>query len=111
MPVNPEARNSGDPRQLPTQSAEDSEIIVYDAHYRWFLHYTAELTQEKTALGQEMVVLVEMTQNCIAENARIAQDKGEYQKRYNWLVDRYEKGKSHSLDEVTEAIRRAVSPE
>lgn len=44
-----------------------------------------------------------MTQNCIAENARIVQDQGEYQKRYNGLVERYEKAKAR-FDEVTEAI-------
>ncbi len=48
-------------------------------------------------------MLVEMTQNCIAENARVAQDQGEYQKRYNGLVERYEKAKAR-FDEVTEAI-------
>ena len=46
---------------------------------------TTELEQEKAALGQEslkglakasLAVLVEMTQNCIAENARTAQDQG-----------------------------------
>lgn len=58
---------------------------------------------QKAALGQELAVLVEMTQNCIAENARIAQDQGEYQKRYNGLVERYEMAKSR-FDEVTEAI-------
>ena len=54
-------------------------------------------------MGQELAVLVEMTQNCIAENARIAQDQGEYQKRYNGLVERYEKAKVR-FDEVTKAI-------
>ena len=65
-------------------------------------------------------MLVEITQNCIAENARIAQDQGEYQissepqdfpaceslmhsKRYNGLVERYEKAKAR-FDEVTETI-------
>ena len=47
--------------------------------------------------------LVEITQNCIAENARIAQDQGEYQKRYNGLVERYEKAKAR-FDEVTDTI-------
>lgn len=66
-----------------------------------------------------LAVLVEMTQNCIAENARGAQDQGEYQKRYNGLVERYEKAKTR-FDEVMEAIaersakgerlRREVSP-
>ena len=50
-----------------------------------------------------MAVLVEITQNCIAENARVAQDQGEYQKRYNGLVERYEKAKAR-FDEVTEGI-------
>ena len=50
-----------------------------------------------------MAVLVGMTQNCIAENARIAQDQGECQKRYNGLVERYEKVKAR-FDEMTEAI-------
>ena len=59
--------------------------------------------REKAAFGQELAVLVEMTQNCIAENARIAQDQGEYQKRYNALVERYERAKAR-FDEVTEAI-------
>lgn len=62
---------------------------------------TTELEREKAALGQELAVLVEMTQNCIAENARIAQDQGAYQKRYNGLVERYETAKSR-FDEVTE---------
>lgn len=48
-------------------------------------------------------MLVEMTQNCIAENARIVQDQGEYQKRYNGLVERYKKAKAR-FDEVTETI-------
>ena len=55
------------------------------------------------AIAKELAVLVEMTQNCIAENARVAQDQGEYQKRYNGLVERDEKAKVR-FDEVTEAI-------
>lgn len=66
---------------------------------------TSALEKEKASLQQELVVLVEMTQNCIAENARIAQDQGEYQKRYNGLVERfwYEKVKER-FDEMMEAI-------
>ena len=70
---------------------------------RQILCDTTELEQEKASLGQELAVLVEMTQTCIAENARIVQDQGEYQKRYNGLVKRYEKAKAR-FDEVTEAI-------
>ena len=82
---------------------ERDEIIANATLVRQTLCDTTELEREKAALGQELVVLVEMMQDCIAENARIAQDQGEYQKRYNGLVERYEKAKTR-FDEVTEAI-------
>ena len=81
-----------------------SEGIAANARLaRQTLCDTTELEQEKAGLQQELAVLVEMTQNCIAENARVAQDQGEYQKRYNGLVERYEKAKAR-FDEVTEAL-------
>ena len=64
---------------------------------------TVELEREKATLGQELAVLVEMTQNCIAENARIAQNQEEYQRHYNSLVERYDAAKAR-FDKVTEAI-------
>lgn len=82
---------------------EREEIVANANLVRKTLCDTSELEQEKVSLGQELAVLVEMTQNCIAENARIAQDQGEYQKRYNGLVERYERAKAR-FDEVTEAI-------
>ena len=82
---------------------EREEIAANARFVRQTLCDTTELEQEKAALGQELAVLVEMTQNCIAENARVAQDQGEYQKRYNDLVERYEKAKAR-FDEVIEAI-------
>ena len=90
---------------------ERDEIIANAWLVRQMLCDTTELEQEKASLGQELAVLVEMTQNCIAENARVAQDQGEYQKRYNGLVERYEKAKAR-FDEVTEAIAaRSVKAE
>ena len=44
-----------------------------------------------------------MTQNIIAENAWIAQDQEEYQKRYDGLVERYDTAKAR-YDEVIVAI-------
>ncbi|EEX68002.1 hypothetical protein [Mitsuokella multacida] len=82
---------------------EREEIVANAEMVRQTLCDTTELEQEKATLGQELAVLVEMTQNCIAENARIAQDQGAYQKYYNGLVERYEAAKSR-FDEVTEAI-------
>ena len=108
---------------------EREEIAANSRLVRQTLCDIVELEREKAALGQEslkglakasLAVLVEMTQNCIAENARGAQDQSEYQissepqdfpaceslmhsKRYNGLVERYEKAKTR-FDEVTEAI-------
>ena len=84
-------------------SCASEEIAANARLVRQTLCDTVELEREKAALGQELAVLVEMTQNCIAENARVVQDQGEYQKRYNGLVERYEKAKTR-FDEVTEAI-------
>ena len=50
-----------------------------------------------------MAVLVEMIQNIVAENARIAQDQDAYQKRYDGLVERYDTAKAR-YDEVIAAI-------
>ena len=84
-------------------SCASEEIAANARLVRQTLCDTTELEREKASLGQELAVLVEMTQNCIAENARIAQDQGDYQKRYNGLVERYEKAKAR-YDEVTEVI-------
>lgn len=46
---------------------------------------------------------MEMTQNIVAENARVAQDQDEYQKRYDGLVQRYDTAKAR-YDEVVAAI-------
>ena len=50
-----------------------------------------------------MAVLVEMTQNIVAENARVAQDQNEYQKRYDGLVNRYDEAKAR-YDKVVAVI-------
>lgn len=52
------------------------------------------LEEERDKLQSEMEVVVELTQNCMAENARTAQNQEEYQKRYNGLMERYEKVKT-----------------
>lgn len=50
----------------------------------------ADLETKRDDLAERMQVLVDITQNCINENARIAQDQTEYQKHYNDLVSKYE---------------------
>lgn len=44
-----------------------------------------------------------MTQNIVAENARVAQDQNGYQKRYDGLVQRYDTAKAR-YDEIVAAI-------
>ena len=55
---------------------------------------TAGLEAEQRKLADELQVLADMVQNCISENARIAQNQAEYQKRYDELVSRYDEAKT-----------------
>ena len=57
----------------------------------------------KDSIGIVRLAVYNASDAVRAYNARIAQDQGEYQKRYNGLVERYEKAKAR-FDEVTEAI-------
>ena len=65
---------------------------------------TTSLEAEQRKLADEMQFLVEMVQNCIGENARVAQNQAEYQERYNELVSRYEAVKAKH-DATTGAIQ------
>ena len=50
-----------------------------------------------------MNVVAELIQQCIAENARIAQNQKEYEKRYNALAERFDRAKAR-LGEVEDGI-------
>ncbi len=65
---------------------------------------TAELEVEGQRLMEEMNMLSDRVQKCISENARIAQDQTDYQKRYDELVSRYETVKSRH-DKVIRSIK------
>ena len=82
---------------------EKKEIIANAELIRKTLCVTDALQEEKNKLTDEMAVLVEMTQNIVAENARVALDQDEYQKRYDSLVQRYDEAKAR-YDEVVTAI-------
>ena len=49
---------------------------------------------EMDELLREIAVVTELTQRCIQENARSAQNQEEYAERYNGYVARYEKTKA-----------------
>lgn len=85
--------------------SEKKEILSNLEVIRTTLFETTDLINEREKLQEEMTLIVEMTQSCVAENARRAQNQDEYQKRYDNLVERYEKAKSR-YDEVTYDIEQ-----
>jgi len=65
------------------QLVTEREEIIANARLVWqILCDTTALTEEKAKPQQELVVLVEMTEKCVRENARIAQNQEEYQHSY-----------------------------
>ena len=64
---------------------------------------TAELETERLRLQEEMNVVAELIEQCMAENARVALDQTEYQKKYDGLAERFDRTKAR-LNEVGNAI-------
>ena len=80
---------------------DKDEIISNIQLIREQLCDTANLESEHERLNQDLIALTNMTENCIAENARVSQDQMEYQKRYN---SRYDKTKEQ-YETVTAKIK------
>ena len=66
---------------------------------------TAEFESESKRLIGEIQMLTDMAQNCINENARIAQDQSEYQKKYDEIISRYDAVKA-KYDNITAEIQK-----
>lgn len=64
---------------------------------------TSALLQERAGLQAEMNVVAEQIEKCIAENARVAQNQDDYQKRYDNLAKRFD-GTKARLEEVEQTI-------
>lgn len=64
---------------------------------------TSELEKEQAALRQEVMVVTELVEQCISENAHVAQNQKDYQKKYDALSDRYDRTKNR-LDKVSAKI-------
>ncbi|MFA6670664.1 MAG: recombinase family protein [Bacillota bacterium] len=64
---------------------------------------TSDLEKEQAELQNELEVVAGMIQQAIGENAHFALDQGEYQERYNGLVDRFDLAKARHTA-VTEEI-------
>jgi DNA invertase Pin-like site-specific DNA recombinase len=82
---------------------DKKEIIANLTAMRSELFDTAALETERSELQSELAVVTELIQKCIEENARVALDQADYQKRYDALVDRFDKAKSR-LQEVGDTI-------
>lgn len=67
---------------------------------------TTALEQEQDELLHETQLVSDMVQQCIQENARIALDQTDYQKRYSTtLTDRFEKAKTR-LETVMDELQQ-----
>ena len=61
---------------------------------------TAELERQRAALQDELIVIAELEQKCILENATIALDQDEYKRRHDEITQRFvdTKAKADMLD-------------
>lgn len=90
-------------RALNSFCGERAEITAAFEEMKEAAFGTDELDREKKHLQEEMNVVAELIQQCIAENARIAQNQKEYEKRYNALAERFDRAKAR-LGEVEDGI-------
>lgn len=73
---------------------EDAKDVAFDL---------SALTTERDELQNELLVVSELTHQCINENAHVALDQAEYQKRYDGLTERFDRAKAQ-LEAVTGEI-------
>lgn len=72
------------------------------------LFNTTELEAEQATLLEETQLISDMVQQMIYENAHVALDQTEYQKRYNSLTQRFETAKQRL--EIVMAERDQMQP-
>ena len=85
--------------------ATKDTVIADGREMMALLFDTTDLEREQEELQQETQVVSDMVQQCIYENAHVALDQTEYQKRYHGLTERFEKAKAR-LDAVTVEIHQ-----
>ena len=69
---------------------------------------TTALESEISELEAEINIAAELIEDCIKENAHVALDQAEYQKRYDALVVRFDKAKARHT-EVTDLIAERMA--
>lgn len=70
--------------------ADKDEIIQTIEEARRAICDNRELLAKRDAMQKEIGILVEMAQNAVERNARVAQDQEKYQKQYDELINRYD---------------------
>ena len=88
-------------------SQKESIIAALEASLETAFDTTA-LEVELTEVQGEIMVVSDRIQSCIYENAHVALDQKEYQKRYGTLSDRFDKAKAR-FEEIEEAIGSKLS--
>ncbi|GFH40218.1 recombinase family protein [Lactococcus insecticola] len=68
-----------------------AEILENFDTIKGMLFSTEKLEKEETELENEINVVAGLIQEVIAENSRVALDQAEYEKRYNSLVERFDR--------------------
>ena len=84
--------------------ATKAAVIANGREMQALLFDTTELEAEQAQLLEETQVVSDMVQQAIQENARTALNQTEYQKRYDSLVQRFNRAKTR-LEEVTAGIQ------
>ena len=89
--------------------AEKSEIISAYEMMKEKLFAITALEEKRKELENELRVTAKLVDDCIKENARIAQDQTEYEERYRSLVERYEKAKNRhdaTIEQINDRTAR-----
>lgn len=87
---------------------DKDEIIANFESMKDVLFDTGPLATKQVELQNEMEIVTELIQQCINENANVALDQGEYQRRYNGLVQRFDTTKE-DLEKVSGQIKEKVT--
>lgn len=88
--------------------------IIANLHESIAMISTGELEKELSAAQDEMILLAQMVESLVTENARTALDQTEYNRKYNALIERYETAKSKREDiekQITDVQRRVQEME
>lgn len=92
---------------MPLFDAYD-EIIANFESMKDVLYDTGPLETKQIELQNEIEIVTELIQQCINENANVALDQGEYQRRYNGLVQKFDTTKE-DLEKVSGQIKEKVT--